>query len=470
MNRNLIKVIAVTFVFLTLALVWVKPAQAEGIVYGDTVPAGDVVEQNLVLSGKTVTIDGKVEGDVLAMGEEVILNGEINGSMVAIGKIVTINGVVTGNLYVSAVKMTLDEGADIQKDLTFVGLDMLTVPNSVIGRDLQTITPGATLDGQVGRKTRGVIGVFPLLQSIWKIIKQLNPELSLPILEGSRIVPSQISWSTLRPVQLEMFQVKSASSSIFLSMAAIPSDALFSIIQQPAAVDWQGVGQWSLSKLRELVLLLVLGGLALWIYPKIFERSAEIIWRKPLQSTGWGLLVIIFVYSALGLLALLLIPVMLFFGLLTLNGLAGVLGIIGYTSIILASTLVTLVAVFVTKTMAGTIVWKRFFERFLPKAAHYRLLLLFLGSLLYVLISAIPYLGWLVSIWLSMLGMGAIWLAWRELKEEKKAAQEPMVQRAAQLDGVLSSEDNPPISPVEVSEAQTPPVFPPEAGEVDIPE
>ena len=59
----------------------VSPAHAQGIVAGDTIPAGITVDDDVILFGETVTIDGDVNGNVFALGGTVTINGKVDGSV-----------------------------------------------------------------------------------------------------------------------------------------------------------------------------------------------------------------------------------------------------------------------------------------------------------------------------------------------------------------------------------------------------
>nr|MBI2905809.1 hypothetical protein [Chloroflexota bacterium] len=58
------------------------PARAVEIDNDGTVAAGEVVDDDLILSGDKVTMDGMVNGILIASGGEVTINGTVNGDLI----------------------------------------------------------------------------------------------------------------------------------------------------------------------------------------------------------------------------------------------------------------------------------------------------------------------------------------------------------------------------------------------------
>ena len=56
------------------------------------VPAGQVVEGPLLMSGNNIRVDGKVDGDLYATGTDVFISGEVTGDIIAAGRNISISG------------------------------------------------------------------------------------------------------------------------------------------------------------------------------------------------------------------------------------------------------------------------------------------------------------------------------------------------------------------------------------------
>jgi hypothetical protein len=79
-STNLRKTILV--VLLLLAFGMPSPVLAQGIVYGDSVPANTTIDADLVLIGQNVSLDGTVNGNVFILGNQVRIDGQVNGSLI----------------------------------------------------------------------------------------------------------------------------------------------------------------------------------------------------------------------------------------------------------------------------------------------------------------------------------------------------------------------------------------------------
>ena len=412
--KKLYPFVSVVLVLFSAFFLWVLPAQAKGIILGDQIPQGKTVDSNAILFGEKIQLDGDVEGDVLAIGTQVIVNGNINGSLIVLGQDAQINGNVNGTVYSAGQKTFLNDKATLLNDLYFLGLNLTTKPESKIGRDLLLVTLGSTLAGEVGRDTHGLNGPVPIIQAIYELFGR-----SLPGVEGGDLTGWNFDMKNSPLVQNSILVGNKGMDGVNWKTAGLAILGLNGVtsldyLDQAGAIDTGLLGKWFLQKLRLLINVLVYSIIAMLVFPKFFHQTGEMIWQKPVRSSGIGLLAVIFIFTATILIAAILVPIILFFSKLTLHSFAIFTAIIGYTSLTLAGAAIYIFSVFVTKGIAGGILFEKLFGRFAPKAANYRFLTLFLGAVVYVLLRSIPYLGILFGIWLSIIGLGAAWMVWSE--------------------------------------------------------
>ena len=126
---------------------------------------------------------------------------------------------------------------------------------------------------------------------------------------------------------------------------------------QPERVDLAFIG-WILDRIRDLITLLLLGGLALWLVPDLFNQIVDKARSQPAPATGWGLVTVIA-------------------GFLFLGG-------------------------------------RWIIEKLTPQYAESMALPLVLGVVLYVALRAVPFFGWLLAVFVTLLGPGAMWLLFRD--------------------------------------------------------
>jgi hypothetical protein len=131
-----------------------------------TVPAGETVDDSLFAVGDTVSIDGVVTGNVIACAQRVIVRGTVKGDLVTAGQRVELAGTVEGNvigfsqtlivrgpvgrsLHAFAEHVSLDREGRVEGDVVSFagGLDF----EGRAGRDLLAFGGFANLRGEVAR-------------------------------------------------------------------------------------------------------------------------------------------------------------------------------------------------------------------------------------------------------------------------------------------------------------------------------
>lgn len=370
----------------------VSPAHAQGIVAGDTIPAGTTVDDDVILFGETVTIDGDVNGNVFALGGTVTVNGKVDGSLYAISQQVTVNGEVSDGVYGTALELLFGPEGKVGRNVAFLGLSVGMPEGASIGRDLTGIfILGAQFAGDVDRDTTAVIGPLEVVRLIIRLLELdappfLAPQTGLP---GGMKLASPVAFN--------------------------PS--------QQGIVDTILMQKWLTSLVRDYIALLLVGLFALWLFPGHLKRWGNKAMRVPFSSLGLGLVVAIVGTFALVLLWVLILALALGVGRIGFSGLGTAMGLLGFFAVSTAGAVLYVIVVFISKLVfafqAGFLILRKF-ER---TGFWYRLGVLALGLLIYVLLAAIPYIGWAVAVVVMMIGTGAIFLVFNDDRRfEKQAA------------------------------------------------
>jgi len=336
--------------------------------FEDNVVVSDVVEGDLFAWGDSVQIDGKVEGSVFAYGTQVRINGAVDGSVTVAGREVVLGPTarIGQGVLFAGVLLQMEEGARVGGGVTAVGYQVLL--DGSIGQYVRGAMLRLRLDGTVGGSTSGALPRFVRLAGI------------------SRTWP-----------------------------AALATRAGAASAGSPAAVD-DPLRQRAIVLARELVTLLVFGLVAVAFRPTLLYVFADRVRAAPLASLGYGIFVLIAGYIAGGLLAVVLGFLGFWLFSFSLDMLAVALLAGGGAALALGMILLTLFAAYGTKLVLGAWAGRLILRRLAPGAADNRFWPLLLGTLLYLLVAAVPYLGEFVSVAASLLGLGAAWLVWRELR------------------------------------------------------
>lgn len=370
------------------------PGRAQGIIFGDSVGQGQVVDNNIVLNGTDVSIDGTVNGDVMAFGQTVTVNGLVNGNLISTAETIVINGEVTNNVWAASIRMELGPEAQIGRDLYYTGARLVLTDGSTITRDLYSLGLEAQVSGNIGRDIRVIIGPLQIAELI------LNPFRDRITVIGAA-QPGNAG-------QANTPQLAGIGSGV-LGPAGSWLSRDFRNAQQGGQIDTERLGEWGTALLKNLVAFLVLGLLGIWLVPAPLNWAAEDIRKKPGLSALTGLLFLVIGWFVALVVLLLVVMLALFFYSLSLPNLGFLVGSMGLLGVGLAAVMLWFSSVYLSKVIVALWVGRLILQRFAPKYAQGNLWPLLLGVVLYVLIASIPYLGWVVATLATFFGLGGLW-------------------------------------------------------------
>ena len=111
-----------TVLMSTMVAVLLLPAQAAAAevakhVQSYRLPAGETVNNDLIVMAETARIDGTVDGDLISFSRSLTVSGSVTGDVIAFGAIVRINGPVDGNVRAFGDVVSLS-GTTVRKNVT----------------------------------------------------------------------------------------------------------------------------------------------------------------------------------------------------------------------------------------------------------------------------------------------------------------------------------------------------------------
>ena len=120
------------------------------------VPAGDVVHNDLIVTGQSVRIDGTVEGDLIAFTRNLTVTGHITGDILAFAGETVIDGSVDGNVRVFSRSVILQ--GTVGKNVTAFANSVDLISKANVGGGMIVFAAEADLDGRVQRDLLGMVG------------------------------------------------------------------------------------------------------------------------------------------------------------------------------------------------------------------------------------------------------------------------------------------------------------------------
>jgi hypothetical protein len=408
----------------------------------EAVVVDGTVNGNLLVSGGSVTVNGKVNGDLLIFSAEATVDGEVNGNLAFCGQSLWVNGAIKDTVFFLGSSLALEPATVIGRNLFFTGFGLEAEPGSTIGRDVIASGYQALLYGQTERDIQVEVTALELGG---RVGGDVRAKVGTPG-EGMRGGPYWPGMPQAVDAGLRVSESAEIGGALVYSSeveqagtigAVPPGGVVYEPLVKPEVSKSFGelAGQWVLARVRELVTLLGLGALASWRLPGVLNRLADTARSRPLPAAGWGIVVLILGFVCAAVLVGLILVVGILLGVVTLGGLAGATFGIGFSGLSLAFGLFMLAVIYGSKLVVAHLVGRLILQRFLPQYAERVILALTLGVALYILIRSVPVLGGLIGAIVTLLGLGAMWLLFRQRGGVSPAATQPQETRVANPTG-----------------------------------
>jgi hypothetical protein len=346
----------------------------------------------------TIVSNDPVAGDLFAWGTTVEINGKVDGSVYVYGRQVTINAPVGGSVTVVGREVELSDTAHVGQGVLFAGLLLQMKPGASVDGGVTAAGYQVLLDGSIGQFVRGAMLRLRLDGTVGQAPASLVP--AGPGLALQAHAPLLVGW-------------RMADLPQRLSSGSEPHTA--------RQLNTDDLKARALAFAREFITLFVFGLLAVAFRPTLLYVMADRVRAAPWSALGFGVfaLVVGYVGSALVAVVLGFLAYWLFsFGLdvlaVTLLGVGG-----GVLALFLI--LFTLFAAYGAKLVLAAWIGRSILRRVSARAAENRFWPLVLGGVIYLLVVQIPYVGLLVALIATLLGLGAAWLVWRDLRTAASA-------------------------------------------------
>lgn len=274
-------------------------ALAAEVAGGDTyvLPRGQVVNDDLYVSGGEVTIDGTVEGDLVVAGGYVEINGVVMGDLIAAGGAIIVAGSIQDDVRAAgaAVVVSGSVGDDLMASAGGGFPGMAMIPLEFAGRSVPLglqITPSATVGGDayVGGGDVTVAGAIGGDLNLGASVARFSGRVagdaglyanSLQVADTAR-VQGELRYATGSEAPVPEGVAATATREPWEPAEVAPADQ--------RNVVWDVFG-WLLRTALIIVGLALVGWL-LWAFarPQV-ERQTDVIDARPAEAGLYGILV-----------------------------------------------------------------------------------------------------------------------------------------------------------------------------------
>lgn len=412
-------------------VVLIPPAQAFEGRAGDTVviAAGEVIDDDLYVGAGSFTLEGAVKGDLVVVGSTIEINGTVEGDLMAAGQSVTVNGVVMDDARIAGAVLTLRGNAQIADDVIGAGYSLETQAGSSVGGDLVFGGYQALLAGDIEEDVSAGAGGLALRGSVGgNVDADVGEPGDQPPFSPFMFMPGMPAVPSVSPGLTVGEGAKVGGNLDYTSAAEvdIPAGSVAGEITRQAPVveaeeEAPSPTVQLLDHLRRFVALLLVGLLMLWLVPAGTQRVADVLQARLLPSLGWGVVSIAAVILAFLVILVAMILLAVVLGFVTLDNLVGIVIVLGLLALFVLAVLFAIAVAYVTKIAVSFSGGRLILARLNPEWAGGRVWPLVVGLVIFVILTAIPWLGGLINLVVVLLGLGVLWLLGRESLRQRPA-------------------------------------------------
>ncbi len=371
-------------IFFVLLLVPLSAVLAFDFRAGDqivTIGKDEVINDDVIVAGQAINVEGTINGDLIAAANTVTVSGEVKGSVIAGAGTVDISGKV---------------GNDVLAGAGIVNITGEVGDNVIAGAGNLTISSGAKVKNEV----LAGAGNFDLSGEVGSV----NVSTGQAIISGK--VAKNVHLKASEQVEVTSsadiggdFNYKSPEKTEIPHGAKIGGETKWEIIKEakrrarglygiPFALGFMGLVFSLFSKLG----LLILGLIIVWLAPKPSKEVIDKITKTPGSSFGWGLLTVI------------VAPIVCFIALFTIIGIP--LGLIGFALLG--------IAIYISKVFLGLFIGEKIIKAFSKNKQVSLYGAVALGTIIVIIVSYIPILGFLAIGIGSLFALGALLMVKKE--------------------------------------------------------
>lgn len=338
----------------------------------------EVVEGNLYFMANSITVEGEILGDLIGLASNVSVNGHVSGDLITLAQDIKVNGQVDGNLRALASSATIS--GKINKNINYAGENLFLENDSNIGQDTLIAVDRAELKGKIKGNAHGLSNSLLILGSVDKnvdfVLDKVKRKKYLSTLKigGSAEIGGDLNYQAGNEASIESENIKGNI-----------------LHKEPIAA---AKGKISISSLLYSILsLFILSVILRTLFKEPLKKVKRLIIKKNIRLSGWGLLFLF----ATPIIALLLM----------------------FTIIALPIAIIILIIwgliLYLSKAILAMALGDYIFRKLKKEKTHAYLRIL-LGLIIVCLLTALPYIGFIFSLLIISIGMGAFY----ELSFKKK--------------------------------------------------
>lgn len=338
---------------------------------------GEIVNKNLYVFGEEIIIDGDVGGDLIVGAQKLIVNGRVEGDIIAFAEEMELKGEVSGDVRIAGGSILIN--GKIGRNLNVFGSDISIGPETYIAWDAYVIGSSAKIEGIINGNLKGRFNNVIISA---QIAKDLNLKIN-PQAFSNNVSTVQTIILTEEAVVNGNFTYSAPSSAEF-SQTAIAGETTW---LEPEIKKDKSFLPWLWKELFLIFSALVVGLVLISIGRKITQGINSEIESEPFKIWLPGILII------------LITPLLVIALTLTMIGLPLALILFG----------LWLIALYVSRVLVAILMGQIILKKLGYKNSGTEIYSLITGVIITWLLFSLPYVGWLICLIATSLGLGGIW-------------------------------------------------------------
>lgn len=331
---------------------------------------------NVYRAGTTVTIDTAVDGDVYGVGQTIKIAGEVDGDVLVIAQEVIIDGTIKGDLRAVAQKIIIN--GSVEGNVSFVADSLDLSDSGKVGRSISGVATYCTLVGSVGADVDGIYSSVVLANTVGRNVHvRVHNDFSSGL---------QIASTAHINGEVDYYAYRQATPATHAKIGGQVTWHQYA--KQASSTNSQPI---SLSKWILMIISLIGLGLLSWIFwwigGSFFDRVVVTMQQRTGPAIWSGILLLLLLPLCAVLIAVTLIGIPLALLVLTLYGL-GLLFFAPWAVIALGQVVVGLMS---------------------RRLQNSKLLIVVVGSIIFLALINLPYIGPLLYCLLVILVWGSWW-------------------------------------------------------------
>ena len=350
---------------------------------------GQSVQGNLYLAGERIRIDGNVDGDIFCAGREVIINGQVSGDIFCAGQKISINGEVRGSVRMAGESIVL--GKNTRRNVMVFGQNFVMKPTVTVGEELLFAAQKGQVQGTVSGDINGA-----------------GKDFKLDGTAGRNVSLRVASLALGKDAKIRGNLGYEAETEATLGPGQVGGKVQFKKVQIDNPKDLDNSAKSSI-QIGSILSFLLIG--------LVFVLGAQAHLGQPLemmQTRPWATL-------GRGVLVLILTPILAMLFFITIIGIPLAVAVI----------LMWIVALILSRVLAGIVLGKVLLQEFLPNRQNNLYLAALVGIPLLFLTIGVPLVGGIVMIVSVLYGLGGITYFFKPVEINKVEVIEKTPRRSS---------------------------------------